>query len=596
MPSKRFVMLAIDGMDWHRLQQLADRGLLPMISSLIEAGACGWLDFPPSPCADSGWASVASGVLPDRHGLLHALAPLPQSLFLRPAGDLPLRTPAVWHWADDAGLPTAVVGWPATHGLQLRHGYVLAAGLEAGLNGDGWAWPLAPQAVHPPALRDLVHEARVAPDEIRPGDTDFLLAGFPPATRALLAAPMAAALAQCATLHALGTAMIEQHRAGGLVLRLKLPAAVQALLAGQADTAAVELSIARSYQFLDLICGRYFQLLGPATAWALMSNGAGLNDGFVVMAGPGIARDRNIGSLGACDVLPTLAAGIGLPVPANLDGDPIDEVFASPRRAVIAASAVLPPPLRPEDIPVTPEAPLFDTQLFEREGLPMPDYAVQQAFAAEAECATLFALATTTIHRGLRAQAIAQLRRLATRFPHALNVRVSLAEQLLLAGELAACEALVSAFPLLQLEQQWADAVYGILALLKGDHHQAQQRLTALTGLERPPVNPHLWLGRMHQQQSAWPQALASFEAAVIQCPQDAETWLGLGRAAMKCGTAQKAVEAFGHAVSLQPRSAEALSGLAAACEASGDHARAASARTRAMRCNPATLARSLGA
>jgi len=66
-------MLAIDSMEWGLLQRLADRKLMPMLSSLIDGGVCGRLDFPLPDCADSAWSTIASGMLPDRHGVLHAL-------------------------------------------------------------------------------------------------------------------------------------------------------------------------------------------------------------------------------------------------------------------------------------------------------------------------------------------------------------------------------------------------------------------------------------------------------------------------------------------------------------------------------------------
>lgn len=586
-------MLAIDGMDWSLLQQLAERGMLPMLSSLIDAGACGRLDFPLPSCADSGWASVASGTLPDRHGLLHPLELLPDSLFAQRAGAGALRTPAAWHWADAAGRSAAVVGWPGTRALQLRHGQTFAPGVEMAPDGDGRAWPLAPDAVHPPELRELVHELRMAPEDLGARDIGFLLGDFADATKNLLAPAMAAALAQCVTLHAIGTAMLEQRDARLLMLRLALPAAVAALLEGQQDAAAVQLSMTRCYHFLDLVCGRYFKLAGPSALCAVMSNGTPANGGFIIMAGPGIARDRTIGPVNACDVLPTLAAAAGLPLPAGLDGSVVDEAFTSRPEIVTAPGATLPPPIRQGEIALTPDAAPIDPALFEGEGLELPDFGPQLAFARSIECETRLALANMALQRGRRDDGIAQMRALSERFPDALPVRIALAEQLLLAGQSTACEALVREFPLVQQGGAWADAVYGVLALSRGDWQQASRRLTALTHLAKPPVNPHLWLGRMHEMQSSWSQAVASFAAATAHCPQDAEAWSGLGRAALACGQFADAARAYGRAVSLQPRSAQALNGLASAWDHCGQTDKAAHARARAMIANPAWVARS---
>ncbi len=263
------IVLALDGADWGLLQELADDGLTPFFSSLAEAGTWGALDFPLPGCADSGWISVATGMQPDRHGVLHSLAPIEGSLFARPPDAATLRTPAAWHAADDAGRHAAVIGWPATRGLRLRHGTVVTPGAEVAPGGPNQTWPLDPDAVWPPQARAMVHAMRLAPGDILDEDLLFLLAPLDNVTRRLLAGPVAAALAECATLHALGTAVIEERGADVLMLRLPLIAAMSAALAGVPDRQAARTCLARCYQFLDLVCGRYQNLAGRAACFAI---------------------------------------------------------------------------------------------------------------------------------------------------------------------------------------------------------------------------------------------------------------------------------------------------------------------------------------
>ncbi len=54
-------------------------------------------------------------------------------------------------------------------------------------------------------------------------------------------------------------------------------------------------------------------------------------DGVFVAGGPGIARGRTLRA-GIADVTPTLLAGLGLPVPADMDGQVIQSIFESPVR------------------------------------------------------------------------------------------------------------------------------------------------------------------------------------------------------------------------------------------------------------------------
>lgn len=596
------VMLALDGADWSLLQELDQGGLTPFLSSLVNAGTWAPLDFPLPACADCGWTSVATGMQPDRHGILHPLTAIAGSLFMQAPGAAALRAAAVWHAADAAGRHAAVIGWPATRGLRLRHGTVIAPGASTAPADDEQAWPLDPQAVWPPEARELVHAARLAPGDIQAADLHFLLAPLDAAARRRLAGTTAAALAECATLHALGTATIEQRGAEVLVLRLPFIAVMAAALADVPDRQAARLCLARCHQFLDLLCGRYQNLAGRDACFAILSNGA-RDAGFMLLCGPGIAHDHTVSPVAACDIWPTVAAVLDLPAGADLDGRVIDEALTTtPGRVQANAATVAVAPLTTADICVTPSAPALsaaEAAMFEREGLTLPDFAPQIAFILQVECETRLALAAMTALRGNHAAALEQLRALMQRFDDRLNVRIALAEQLLLAGEFDACLAIARDFPLVRAGGAWADATEGMVAFASGDWPQANARLGALAHLQAgspstgtPPVNGAMWLGRAHLVQREWELAAASFRAAIAHDRHDHVAWSGLGMAERMLGRWRHAATAYGRAVSLGPRSAEALLDLAMACERCGDIEPAAQARARAMRIDPAAVAR----
>ncbi|RFP12939.1 hypothetical protein D0T23_17820 [Duganella sp. BJB475] len=595
------VMLALDGADWRLLQELDQSGLTPFLSSLIGAGTWAPLDFPLPACADSGWASIASGMQPDRHGILHPLTAIDGSLFMQAPDASALRTEAIWHAADAAGRHAAVIGWPATRGLRLRHGTVIAPGTGASPANDEHVWPLDPQAVWPPEARELVHAARLAPGDIQAQDLHFLLAPLDTATQRRLAGTTAAALAECATLHALGTAAIEERGADVLMLRLPFIAVMTAALAEVADRHAASTCLARCYQFLDLLCGRYQNLAGRDACFAILSNGA-RDAGFMLLCGPGIARDHTIAPVAACDIWPTVVAVLDLPAGGDLDGRVIDEALTIAPVRMDAATVATVAPLTPSDISITPEAPALsaaESAMFEREGLALPDFTPQIAFVRQIECETRLALATMTALRGNRSAALEQLRALQQRFDGDLNVRIALAEQLLLAGQFDECLAIARDFPLVRAGGAWADATEGMVAFASGDWPQAMARLGALAHLQAsspnaatPPVNAAMWLGRAHLVQREWELAAASFRAAIAHDGRDYFAWSGLGMAERMLGQWRHAASAYGRAVSLGPRSAEALLDLAMACERCGDMEPAAQARARAMRIDPAAVAR----
>jgi len=598
-PAPALVMLALDGVDWNLLQELDEGGLTPFLSSLVGAGTWAPLDFPLPACADSGWTSVATGMQPDRHGILHPLSAIDGSLFMQAPGAAALRTEAIWHAADAAGRHAAVIGWPATRGLRLRHGTVIAPGASAAPVDDEHAWPLDPQAVWPPEARELVHAARLAPGDIQAPDLHFLLAPLDAAARRRLAATTAAALAECATLHALGTAAIEERGAEVLVLRLPFIAVMSAALASVPDRQAARICLSRCHQFLDLLCGRYQNLAGRDACFAILSNGA-RDAGFMLLCGPGIARDLAIAPVAACDIWPTVALVLGLPVASELDGRVIDEALAAaPVRIKTDAAAMA--PLTPAGIRVTPSSPALsaaELAMFEQEGLTLPDFAPQIAFARSVECETRLALATMTALRGDRSAALEQLRALERRFDGDLNVRIALAEQLLLAGQFDECLAITRDFPLVRAGGDWADATEGMVAFASGDWPLAMTRLGALARTQAaspaaatPPINAAMWMGRAQLAQREWELAASSFRAAIAHDGRDYFAWSGLGMAERMLGQWPCATSAYGRAVSLGPRSAEALLDLAMAWEHCGDMSLAAQARARAMRIDPRAVA-----
>jgi predicted AlkP superfamily phosphohydrolase/phosphomutase len=58
-------------------------------------------------------------------------------------------------------------------------------------------------------------------------------------------------------------------------------------------------------------------------------NGAHRRDGLIVLAGEGVRRIGDLGTLDIVDVVPTALAATGLPVPEGLDGVPCTRVLVS---------------------------------------------------------------------------------------------------------------------------------------------------------------------------------------------------------------------------------------------------------------------------
>lgn len=102
------VVIGIDGGEWRVVRQLWDEGRLPNLRRLADRGVSGTLRtaYNSSPVI---WTTVATGVVPEVHGITDFVVPTPQ-------GDVPIssevrKVPALWNMTTRAGRRVAVLGW-----------------------------------------------------------------------------------------------------------------------------------------------------------------------------------------------------------------------------------------------------------------------------------------------------------------------------------------------------------------------------------------------------------------------------------------------------------------------------------------------------
>lgn len=103
----RVAVFALDGADWDLISELAADGRIPNIKALTSAGTTGSPQTIQPTVSPMVWTTVATGLTPDRHGVLdftdwnqHA----PVDAYSR-------RAPAVWNIADAFGRTSEVVNW-----------------------------------------------------------------------------------------------------------------------------------------------------------------------------------------------------------------------------------------------------------------------------------------------------------------------------------------------------------------------------------------------------------------------------------------------------------------------------------------------------
>lgn len=596
----RALMLAVDGLDWTRLQFLVDARRLPCIAQLMESGAQGrlapgsaWLH------GAAAWTAAATGRWPDRHGVCHDLSPRPDGLRLEPVDAAAVQAPTLWDRVHGAGGQAWCLAWPATlppPGTAQPPGLArCAAGFEEAAGATAECWPLAPGSAWPASLRGSLHASRVHPLDLALPDFKELLPPGSHHPHGPLFHGARRLLARWASVQAAGVAWAGETGWQLLALRLDGLQHWARMLRALAPAMASD-TLDRAYQWLDLLVGRYMHLLGRGTVLALLSDGDGVVAGGVVLAGPGVPQDALLQAPRLVDVAPTLGALLGLPADAASDGRDLLAASASPvgmHGAGNGFDAACAPGGAAARLPVAPDTRAL--AWLAAQGVPLPNGQALRRPARAVRVAALSVWATAREARGLVQEAVAALRDALQTDPGAHLVRLHLGRLLVLEGHVEECRGLLHGLPEPLRQPPWTGLWEGLIAFGERDWAQARRQLAPLEGRAEIPANLAAWVGWSCLLDGDAQAAQAVLQRAVTQGDALAWAWEGLAWAQYRLGHARAAAQAFSRAIALQPRSARLQLGRAVALEAAGDHAAAQAGYWHALALDPQLQAARLG-
>jgi len=103
----RVAIFAIDGADWELFSELIHDGRLPNLQALVQGGTSGTVQTIQPTVSPMVWTTVATGLPPDRHGVLDFL----DRGRNRPVDAYSRRSPALWDIAEVFGRHSVVVDW-----------------------------------------------------------------------------------------------------------------------------------------------------------------------------------------------------------------------------------------------------------------------------------------------------------------------------------------------------------------------------------------------------------------------------------------------------------------------------------------------------
>ncbi len=553
------LVIGLDGADWGILDPLLARGRLPNLKRLIEGGVRAKLMTISPTLSPVVWTTIATGVEPNRHGILDFLVPATDGGAGEPVTSAQRRAAAVWELLSEAGIPVGVVGWWATWPADPVKGWIVSDrlayqlfGIRPDLNDPrGKTWPsnlyaaIRPLIVPPESVGWEEVLPYLAGPRHRPGDFD---------------AEETKLLQEFRTLLASGRTYLEV----ALDLRRRLPARFEVVYFEGTDTVGHLFAPYRPprlpgvpaarYESFREIVDRYYEtvdgylgslLEGRGSEWTVMvlsdhgfatdetrprstdsriGHGAAADwhrrFGVLVLSGAHVAPGRQVEEASVYDVAPTLLALYGLPIPGSWRG------------RVLAAA------LEPSFLDAHPVT--FRSDEPERRALRAGEGAAEQEGGPGAE------------------ELVAKLRNLGYVGPQA------------------------SARPTITARNN-----AGVALLAEGKFAEAAEAFRA--GLRDQPGQPHLLvnLGIALRFQGKLEEARQLFERGLDQAPSRRQAGHQLAQMSLEAGDLGRAERYSRLVLRTEPRAAEVLNVLGLVLEKRGDLRAAATTYLRASEADP---------
>ncbi len=366
--AKKVLLIGWDAADWKIINPLLDQGLMPTLEDLVNHGVMGNLATLHPVLSPMLWNSVATGMRPDKHGILGFIEPDPQTGRVRPVTSTARKVKAIWNILTQRGYKSHVVGWFAGHpaepinGISVSDLYPYAvAPLEPARPQK--AWPLPPGAVHPESLRETFAQLRMHPEEVTEA---AILPVIPRAAeidqqKDKRLESYAKVLSENCSIHNAATWILQNQPWDFMAVYYNAidhfchgfmhfhPPRMDGIPADQFEI--YKDVVNGAYRFHDMMLQTLVELAGSETTVILVSDHGFHSDhlrprgipkepagpavqhrqfGIICMKGAHIRQDERIYGATLLDVTPTILTLFGLPVGEDMDGRVLVQAFEEP--------------------------------------------------------------------------------------------------------------------------------------------------------------------------------------------------------------------------------------------------------------------------
>jgi len=358
-PRPRALLIGVDAGEWDVLGPLLDQGKCPNFARMRDQGSSGKLrSLEPLTKSPIIWASIATGKVPQKHGILDFFmkqrarerardgTTVSQGEGEAPATSNLWRARAIWEILGGLGRSVGVVGWWTTWPAKPVNGVLISDYVQY----DTGTWPKKLTGrTYPDSMDQVVDRLRVKPQDVSWAELFQFVAPFDTtkvtARRELLIHDLKWIYAADLTFYRVGLEIYKKKHPDFFTVYfrgvdevshtywdLDVPGVINPPLTDE-ETTWLKTLIPNYYVFTDRMIGDFLKESGKNTDVIVCSDhgfqggGKGVMahkvDGLVFMMGPHVVKGGNISGATVLDITPTVLAIYGLPTARDMDGRPI---------------------------------------------------------------------------------------------------------------------------------------------------------------------------------------------------------------------------------------------------------------------------------
>lgn len=365
--ARRLIIVGVDGGDWMNLRPLIDAGKLPNFARLVHDGASGPLRSEEPMLSPLLWTTMATGRLPEQHGVLNFTAVDKKTGARMPVSRHDRKVDAFWNMLGDYKHTVDIIGWLATdpaetiNGVMVtdKFGYLAYVPENTAKSENSSVAPAARRSelealvTHADAVKDedLSRFVHLSPEELAkhrnatdPNDPVNNLLHLYASTR---------------TYESIATHLLERDRPDVLAVYFEWVDAVSHLFmlhtpprlpdVPEAEFNRYQDAVEQAYVVQDEVLGRIMQHVDDRTVLMVISDhgfksGAGRlknrpeiwagnaalwhrPEGIVAFFGAGVKKGAAVEGASIRDVAPTVLALMGLPRADDMAGLAITSAF-----------------------------------------------------------------------------------------------------------------------------------------------------------------------------------------------------------------------------------------------------------------------------